>query len=201
VNAVALTFAELHYLLPDGATSLIRLQLREDADGTLAACGLASLVARGLLETTGDSPSPRDELAPFLDALTCTIAWIEIGLVRANGVGAVQIYESSEHRVNVVAQPFGTFVLTEAERGVLLPEAVGELIRTYLSEEVPGGVFLKAERADTAGTSSEMALRSLELGLVEVSYGGSGSDDAAELETVDVTEVGAAVERLLSKGL
>jgi hypothetical protein len=84
---------------------------------------------------------------------------------------------------------------------VLLPEAVGELIRTYLSEEVPGGVFLKAERADTAGTSSEMALRSLELGLVEVSYGGSGSDDAAELETVDLTDVGAAVERLLSKGL
>lgn len=194
MNAVALTFAELHYLLSGSDTARRRLQLREDADGALALCGLSSLAARGLLHTAGEAPRPREDLVPFVEALTSPTAWVELGLVRANGEGGVQIFDSAEHRVNVVAQPYGTFVLAEADRGLPLPEAVAELLSRYFSEDGPAGVILKAERGNESTPSSAMALRSLEQGIVEISR---EADAAESSETLTLGEASTAVERLL----
>ena len=123
------------------------------------------------------------------------MVWVEIGLVRTNGAGGVQIFESAEQRVNVVAQPFGNFALAEATRDLPLAAVVGELIREYLAEEAPSGVFLKAEDANDREASRAMALRSLESGVVEISHDG---EEPGESEAISLAEASVTVAQFLA---
>jgi hypothetical protein len=138
-----LTFAELTLLLENAQDTADRLHLADEPgnSGVLSA-GLASLFARGLIETGDETFQPIPDLVPLLDCLTDPSDWIELGFARGDRSSGLQVFARDESRILVTPSAFGTYAFQSLETANDLPSVVADLIREFLNDDEPSAAFV-----------------------------------------------------------
>lgn len=186
-----LTFAELAFLLPDEASTVRdRLQLqRWEPDSPVALSGAASLFARGLLQRVEDDLIvPVEEVAIAIAAIAEAERWLEVGFARESETGGLQVYAAGGARVDVMAQPFGTYALAVQLQGGDLAETIESAVATFLADPAGGAAFVK--RGGEHGDEVGLAVRRTPDGRVEIA---AGPVDAAPVRAVQLAEALAEV--------
>ncbi len=192
MEAFVLTFAELEFLLPTAdSTARKRLHLRTwNEESGISECGLASLVARGLVTSSGGVIEPIGRLAPLLDALTSALAWVEIGIARETTAGGVQIFDGTVTRIHATALPFGTFGLTEVNSSIPFAESAADFVRNFLSEDEAGAAVLKTVPRSDDAAEGEFAVRRSSSGEIQMARGAPGALEVTEVN-LDAAVAGA----------
>lgn len=147
-QALVLTFAELEFLLrvrtPEIAT------IREDlglaaSDDTVAAAGLASLLARGLCELGGDRVTPGRELIAVVAGLATAD---RVTRVLSLGEGAAElaaVVTGPNIHIGLTVAGFGQYVVQPIDNGVGAADQVKHALERALGSE--GAVLVQSRTA------------------------------------------------------
>jgi hypothetical protein len=185
-----LTFAELAVLLENAQATTDRLHLAEEReDSGVLSAGLASLFARGLIETGSETFGPIPELVPLLDCLTSPSEWIEVGFARGDRSSGLQVFAHGELRVLVTPSAFGTYSFQSLEPESDLSRVVADFVREFLDDEEPGAAFVTIEPDRPGLAVRKTAENRYELALE--------NEDAASVEELDLESTLAAIQHFL----
>jgi hypothetical protein len=147
-QALVLTFAELEFLLrvrtPEIATIREGLGLTA-SDDTVAAAGLASLLARGLCEPGGDRVTPGRELVAVVAGLASAD---RVTRVLCLGEGAAElgaVATGPNIHIGLTAAGFGQYVVQPIDSSVGAADQVKHVLEEALGSE--GAVLVQSRTA------------------------------------------------------
>jgi hypothetical protein len=166
-SVLDLTFAELRYLSaawsPTDRGALARhLRLPESADElTVEAAGVASLVARRLLDLQKPEPQPADVLRTVLGALLSADAWVDLAATTHGTPHGLHFAIGRDVQLMIVIGGAGIYEFALLEPDLSPGEHLARMVANVL-HEVPDGTVLVRGESPTGSMRAGIAVEGSE---------------------------------------